>query len=135
MTLLTWNHSCTVGVRAMDDQHGILMDTMNELRLAMSHGSTREQMNELLNRLIEFMRMHFWSEEQLLEQTGFPGLAEHRVEHEKLLMQVRESAHRAQHNENVGMRPLLAFLRDWYVEHIEGMDQEYGPWLNQRGIF
>ena len=46
----------------MDDQHGILMDTMNELRLAMSHGSTREQMNELLNRLIEFMRMHFWSE-------------------------------------------------------------------------
>lgn len=135
MTLLTWNHSCTVGVRAMDDQHGILMDTMNELRLAMSHGSTREQMNELLNRLIEFMRMHFWSEEQLLEQTGFPGLAEHRVEHEKLLMQVRESAHRAQHNENVGMRPLLAFLRDWYVEHIEGMDQGYGTWLNERGIF
>jgi len=135
VTLLTWNHSCTVGVRAMDDQHGILMDTMNELRLAMSHGSTREQMNELLNRLIEFMRMHFWSEEQLLEQTGFPGLAEHRVEHEKLLMQVRESAHRAQHNENVGMRPLLAFLRDWYVEHIEGMDQGYGTWLNERGIF
>ena len=50
-------------------------------------------------------------------------------------MQVRESAHRAQHNENVGMRPLLAFLRDWYVEHIEGMDQGYGTWLNERGIF
>jgi hemerythrin len=118
----------------MDDQHGILMDTMNELRLAMSHGSSREQMNELLNRLIEFMRMHFWSEEQLLEQTGFPGLAEHRLEHEKLLAQVRESAHRALHNENVGMRPLLAFLRDWYLEHIEGLDQEYGAWLNERGI-
>jgi hemerythrin-like metal-binding protein len=119
----------------MDDQHGILMDAMNELRLAMSHGADREQMNELLNRLVEFMRMHFWSEEQLMEQTEFPGFAEHHAEHEKLLIQIRESAHRAQHNENVGMRPLLGFLRDWYVEHIEGMDQEYGPWLNQHGIF
>jgi hemerythrin len=118
----------------MDDQHGILMDTMNELRLALVHGADGEQMSELLGRLIEFMRMHFWSEEQLMEQTGFPGLAEHRAEHEKLLAQVRESAHRAQRNECVGMRPLLGFLRDWYVEHIEGMDQEYGPWLNQRGI-
>ena len=135
MTLLTWNHACTVSVRAMDDQHGILMDTMNELRLALVHGADGEQMSELLGRLIEFMRMHFWSEEQLMEQAGFPGLAEHRAEHEKLLAQVRESAHRTQHNECVGMRPLLGFLRDWYVEHIEGMDQEYGPWLNQRGIF
>jgi hemerythrin len=123
-----------VGVRALDDQHGILMDTMNELRLALVRGADREQMNELLTRLMEFMRMHFWSEEQLLEQTGFPGLAEHRAEHEKLLSQVRESAHRAQRNENVGMRPLLGFLRDWYIEHIEGMDQEYGSWLNDRGI-
>ena len=32
MTLLTWNHACSVGVKAMDDQHGILMDAMNELR-------------------------------------------------------------------------------------------------------
>ena len=68
MTLLTWNHACTVGVRAMDDQHGILMDTMNELRLAAVRGSGREQVSEVLDRLIEFTRMHFWSEEQLLEQ-------------------------------------------------------------------
>lgn len=134
MALLTWNHASSVGVRALDDQHGILMDTMNELRLAMTRGADREQMNELLGRLIEFLRMHFWNEEQLMEQTGFPGLAEHRSEHEKLLTQLRESARRAQRNENVGMRPLLSFLRDWYSEHIEGPDHEYGPWLNEHGI-
>ena len=51
VTLLTWNHSCTVGVRAMDDQHGILMDAMNELRQAVVHGCGREQVSELLDRL------------------------------------------------------------------------------------
>lgn len=134
MTLLSWSHACTVGVRAMDDQHGILMDTMNELRLATVRGSGREQVSEVLDRLIEFTRMHFWSEEQLLEQHRFPGLAEHRVEHQRILAQILQSAHRVQHGEKMQMRPLLGFLRDSYAEHIEGMDREYGPWLNGRGV-
>jgi hemerythrin len=134
LTLLTWNHTCNVGVRAMDDQHGILMDTMNDLRLTLVRGSDREQVSELLDRLLEFTRMHFSSEEQLLEQTGFSGLAEHRAEHQFFLSKVQDSMHRAQHSENLQMRPLLCFLRDWYIEHFEGLDQEYGSWLNEHGI-
>ena len=134
MTLLTWNHACTINVRAMDDQHGILMDTMNELRLAMVRGSGREQISELLDRLIEFTRMHFWSEEQLMEQTGYPGLAEHRAEHHTMLAQILQSAHRVQYGEGVEMRPLLRFLREWFTEHIEGLDREYGPWLNEHVV-
>jgi hemerythrin-like metal-binding protein len=134
MALITWNRSCNVGVRAMDDQHGILMDTMNELRLALVHGADREQVGELLDRLIEFTRMHFWSEEKLMEQTGFPGLAEHRTEHQLFLGKIQDSAHRSQHSENLEMRPLMCFLRDWYGEHFNGLDQEYGPWLNKHGI-
>ena len=134
MALLTGNHACTVGVRAMDDQHGILMDTLNELRLAAVRGSGREQVSEVLDRLIEFTRMHFWSEEQLLEQHGYSGLAEHRAEHQRMLAQILQSSHRVQHGEKMQMRPLLCFLRESYAEHIEGMDHEYGPWLNERGV-
>jgi hemerythrin len=134
VALLTWNHAYTVGVRAMDDQHGILMDTMNELCLAVARGSGREQVSEVLDRLIEFTRMHFWSEERLLEQRGFPGLASHRSEHQRMLAQILQSAHCAQHGEQMQMRPLLRFLRESYAEHNEGMDQEYGRWLNERGV-
>ena len=121
-------------MRAMDDQHGILMDTMNELRLAVVHGRGREQVSELLDRLIEFTRMHYWSEEQLLEQNGFPGLAAHRAAHHCLLAQMMEAAHRVQYSQGVEMNPLLCRLRDAYMQHTEGLDQEYGPWLNQRGV-
>ena len=135
MTLLTWDHTCAVGVRAMDDQHGILMDTVNELRQALVCGSGREQLSELLDRLIEFTRMHFWSEEQLMEQSGFPGLAEHRAEHHRMLAQMLQSAHRVQYGEGVRMRPLLCPLRDEYLDHIEELDRQYGPWLNERKIY
>jgi len=135
VTLLTWKYANMVGVRALDDQHGILMDTMNELRQAVVRGAGREQVSEVLDRLIEFTRMHFATEERLLEQTGFPALAAHRVEHQRVLAQILEAAHRAQHGEEVHMHSLLIFLRDWYVTHIGSLDQEYGPWLNDRGVY
>ena len=134
MSLLTWNHACRVGVRAMDDQHGILMEAMNELRLALVRGAGREQVSKLLDQLIEFARMHFASEEQLMEQTGYPGLAEHRKLHHTILAQILESAHRLQYGEGVEMQSLLCYLRDWFLQHIEESDHQYGPWLNERGI-
>jgi hemerythrin len=135
MTLLTWNRACAVGVMAMDDQHGILLDTLNELRLAVVRGSSRDEINEIMDRLIEFTRMHFWSEEKLMESQLFPGLAEHRDEHMRLLSQIQDSGRKMQHGETVHMRPLLGFLRDCFQEHMSGPDQEYGHYLNERGIF
>lgn len=149
VALLTWSHACTVGVRAMDDQHGILMDTMNELRLAVLSGRGREHVSELLDRLIDFTRMHYWSEERLLEECGFPGLAEHRAAHHRLLAQMLEAAHRLQYGEGgspssqqsgsvIGGRDMGAVLdemRERYVNHTEGLDQQYGPWLNKRGVY
>jgi hemerythrin len=119
----------------MDDQHGILMDTMNEVRLAVVSGRGREQVSELLDRLIEFTRMHYWSEERLLEEQGFPGLTRHRAAHHSLLAQMLESAHRLQYGEGVEMSAMLDQLRHGYMEHTEGLDQEYGPWLNERGVY
>ena len=134
MTLLTWNHACSVNIRAMDDQHGILMDAINELRLALVHGGGREQVAEHLDRLIEFTRMHFWSEEKLMEQAAFPGLAEHRVQHHRMLAELLYAAQCIQRGTAVQTREMLCRLRDGYIEHIENIDMEYGPWLRERDI-
>jgi hemerythrin len=133
-TPLVWSHECAVGVRAMDDQHGILMDALNELRQAVVGGCCRERASELLDRLIEFTRMHFWSEEQLMEQSAFPGLPEHRAEHHRMLAQMLQAVHRVQYGDGGPMRPLLCTLREGFLEHIEGPDRAYGPWLNEHGV-
>lgn len=134
MALLTWNNTCSVGVRAMDNQHGILMDTINDLQAALLRDCSRERVSAQLDLLLKFTSMHFQGEERLMEQHGFPGLAEHRDEHHRLLVQIRESAHRMQRSGDVQARALLQFLRDWFLVHFEGPDQEYGPWLNDHGI-
>ncbi len=118
----------------MDDQHGILMDAINELRQALVRGSGRERMSELLDQLIEFTRMHFSSEEQLMAQTGFAGLEEHRGEHHKMLAGILQAAHRLQYGEALPLRPLLCELHRGFLNHIESTDQRYGPWLREHGV-
>lgn len=134
MSLLTWNHACEVEVRAMDDQHGILMDTVNELRLAVMHGRGREEVSEIFDRLIEFTRMHFQSEEQLMERAAFPGFAEHRIEHQRMLAELLAAAHSLQYGECTKIRPLLCALRDGLLLHIEILDRAYAPWLTKHGV-
>ena len=118
----------------MDAQHGILIDAINDLRQALMQGAARERIAKELNRILDFSRMHFASEEQLLELHNYPGLAEHREVHQRLLHQIREAAQRSQRGEQVETRSLLEFLRRWYTEHIETLDKPYGKWLNDHGV-
>ena len=135
MTLLTWSHECIVGVRAMDDQHSILMEALNELRHMLVQGRERREISEQMERLVEFTQLHFTCEEQLLEQQGYPGVAEHRADHKRLFHQIKGTLEHAKHCDDLEIQSLLQFLRGWYMEHIEGPDKQYGPWLNDRGVF
>lgn len=135
MTNLAWSHACVVGVRAMDDQHGILMDTLNELRLQLMRGTNAKEVREHLGCLVEFTRLHFDCEELLLERHGFPALQQHRAAHQHLMDEIRPTLERAERGETADFHRLLGFLRGWFLDHIEGLDHQYGEWLNDQGIY
>jgi hemerythrin-like metal-binding protein len=135
MTLLTWSHECIVGVQAMDDQHGILMDTLNELRIMLLHGGTRQGISLQLERLIDLTHMHFQSEEQLLQRENFPGFEDHRTAHMQLLGRLCSALEQVNHDKALHFPSLLAFLPAWYRDHLEQLDRPYGVWLNDRGVY
>ena len=134
MTLLTWSHECIVGVQAMDDQHAILMDTLNELHGMLVRGSDRRAVCLQLERLIAFSQMHFQCEEQLLRREDFPGLNDHRTAHLHLLAKLYSALEQVNHDEAVHFPSLLAFLPSWYLEHVAQLDQPCGTWLNEHGV-
>ena len=119
----------------MDDQHGVLMDTLNELRRMIVRGSDRREISVQLERLIEFTQMHFHSEEQLLEQHRFPGTGEHRDAHRALLSRLYSALEHVNREEPVHFSAVLEFLPAWYQEHVEQVDQPYGQWLNEHGVY
>jgi hemerythrin len=134
MASLIWNHSCTVGVQAMDDQHGILMDALNELRVALLKGTESRTVRSMLARVTELMRMHVESEERLLAMHGFPGLAAHRAEHQRLLGRLALFDMRYEPRQSDSVYELVEYLRKWFTTHTGVAGQKYGPWLQKCGV-
>lgn len=127
--------SAIAGVHAMDDQHGILVDTLNSLRHQLAQGEDRARLNEQIARLVEFISMHFGCEESLLRRYEFPGLNEHRAAHRALMVQMREAAGCAEFVDLTELDRVLAYVRGQYIDHIQQLDREYGEWLNAKGVY
>lgn len=130
MALMTWTSQYSVGVSTMDDQHGVLFRILNELHDAMKQGHAQTVTGPLLRNLADYTRRHFASEEALMTNAAFPGLAAHRAKHKELIKQVDTFAARFERGDTMLSIDLLNFLRDWLTTHIQKEDKQYGPWLS-----
>jgi hemerythrin-like metal-binding protein len=134
MASLIWNNSCTVGVQAIDNQHGILLDALNELRGALIHGAECGTVRVMLTKVTELMRLHVESEERLLALYEFPGLAAHRAEHQRLLGRLAQFDARFEQRQTASVYELVEYLRKWFTNHTGVSGQKYGPWLQKCGV-
>jgi len=134
MPLVVWSDKLSVGVKAIDEQHTVLFNTINELHAAMMKGQARTIIGELLCKLLLYTRNHFSDEERMMESAKYPGLAEHQIKHRALTKQVEEYIARYQKGDLNLSLDLAGFLSDWLKTHIQSVDQSYRPCLNQHGI-
>ena len=134
MALMTWNSKYSVGVNALDGQHTVLFGLVNDLHAAMMKGQAQSLTGPLLRKLVEYTHTHFSAEEQMMAAAKYPGLADHRTRHRELIKQVEEYANRFESGEITLSLDLLKFLRNWLSDHIQKVDHQYGPWLNEHGL-
>jgi hemerythrin len=135
MALLTWDdEKYSVGVKSIDGQHSVLFGLINDLYEAMRKGQAQKLTGALLHKLVEYTQTHFAAEEKMMANAKYPGLAEHQVKHRDLIQQVRDFTSRFEKGEIALNLDLMTFLRDWLTNHIQKVDHEYGPWLNEHGV-
>ena len=134
MALMTWSDKYSVGVKALDSQHTVLFDIINDLHNAMMKGQAQTMTAPLLRKLVEYTHNHFSAEESMLAASKYPGLADHKLKHVELIKQVEDYAARFDNGEITLNVHLLNFLRDWLTNHILKVDHEYSEWLNKNGV-
>ncbi len=134
MPLFTWNSTYELGIPAMDRQHRLLVQAMNDLDAAMHSGTDRDAVVRTILQLISYTKVHFESEEQLLTAKGYPEFPDHRMEHHAFVKRVLDF-----HNDFLDGRVVLSaeimqFMKDWLAGHILVNDRKYAVWMQERGL-
>lgn len=130
---IEWSNDFSVGIQEIDEQHKILVNILNELTKAIEERRGTEVRNEIMDRLVEYTRIHFTVEESLMRILGYPQYEKHKHEHEKLLDQTND-LYSKMNNSAVSTYELLFFLRSWLINHIMGSDKAYKEHFLKMGV-
>jgi hemerythrin-like metal-binding protein len=134
MVLLNWNDKLSVGVESIDEQHRVLVETLNELYRAIMKGEPRNSTGPLLRNLLAYTRNHYAAEEQMLASANYPELRHHQFLHREMLQMLRGHLASFERGEGSINVDFLYFLRDWLTNHIQNVDGGYRTWLVEHGM-
>lgn len=135
MAFMDWNENLSVGVGSIDEQHKKLVGMVNDLHTAVEKGQGAAVLGKTLDGLIDYTKTHFGYEEELFAKTGYPETPAHKAEHEKLVATVLDV--QAKYKAGAGdtlSADVMAFLKSWLINHIQGTDKKYGPHLTANGV-
>jgi len=98
-----WDPSYSVNIAELDKQHQRLLRAIVELQHALHVDRAHLIIDTVLEDVIQHMISHFADEEELMRRHGFPGLADHCSEHQKIAQQITkfqpvEPCRRARHS-------------------------------------
>ncbi len=130
--LFEWKDEYLINVGDMDDEHQILVNKINILVDSLN----RETSNEMLpkfNDMCDYTVEHFAHEEEFMRSFNYEEYDAHKKIHDNLLSLLR--SHEADiKNGTVNKQKLVAFLKNWLISHIMGVDTKYaGVYQESKG--
>ncbi|WP_415712785.1 bacteriohemerythrin [Maridesulfovibrio sp.] len=133
--LVTWSdRDFSVNIKAIDVQHKKLVNMINGLHKAMRDRASDAVMKRLVEELKNYTVDHFSTEEKLFDRFGYPQSPEHKELHVNFVNQVLDFESALISGKAKVTMDVMKFLKDWLVQHIQGEDRKYSPFLNSHGI-
>lgn len=124
-----WIERYRIGVLEVDEQHGVLFQLLEDFEQATTSGSSLDHQAEVLEKLLAYVKFHFHAEEKLMSACGFPELKPHVLQHRELEGKIIEFVADFEQNPTDISVPLLNFLKDWLVNHIQIEDMKIASFL------
>ncbi len=134
MSLITWGPQLSVGINSIDEQHKKLVNMINALNDALAAGEGKEMLGKIFNGLAAYTTKHFQFEEDLFAKYNYPETAAHKKEHADLLKQVGDLKAKMDAGNFMISMELMAFLKSWLTNHIQGTDKKYVAFLTSEGV-
>lgn len=126
-----WDPKLSVDIEPIDRQHQTLLTILNDVIDIINTNQHISFFEDVVHRMVTYVRTHFHCEEALMRQANYPKLDEHIILHKQFILKILEL------NQNFNpysprMRSdLVHFLKTWYKGHIGNHDRDYIPYLKK----
>ncbi len=135
---ILWRDDYLTGIDRIDEQHKVLVNTLNEANVRLAACVTRELLEQITRDLLSYALYHFETEESLMREYHYPELADtdaelHQQEHRGFSKQVVSLRDGLRDGNLVTREELLSFLNNWLINHIQHTDKRLGTFLISHG--
>ncbi len=130
-----WDNSLSVGIKSIDEQHKVWIERLNNLSAAIESHEEARHITRTLQFIVDYMEFHFEAEESYMEAQHYPGLPQHRQEHQAcrekvmgfLALETGEDGSAARIAESINN-----FQVSWLQNHIRQSDRGFAAFLNEK---
>ena len=130
-----FDESLVTGNEMIDSQHKELIAKINSLVERCEKDGGKVAAIKMLDYLAEYTEFHFNAEEKLQEEIEYPGIEEHKKQHQELYRVVDELHEMLEEQEG----PTEEFVEQvnrnviqWLYKHIKGFDRSVAEYKNLR---
>ena len=135
MPSIQWEEKYSVNIEVLDEHHKRIFAILAKLFDELGKQRSKEVLRATLLDLKQYAVDHFAAEEIFMKQYGYPGYAKHKKEHEAFKTKVGAfQKDFAEGKESLSI-DVIRFLTDWLDHHILEVDKQYGPFLNEKGVW
>lgn len=122
-----WSDSYVVGNDEIDEQH----EEMFRLANSLAEHLDAPLIKRTIMDLYKHAREHFTAEEQMMKDTGYPRLEQHRRSHDGLITRLNDiSAQSFDSDESVFA--FKRFIYHWLIDHIMHQDKDFFQFAQQQ---
>lgn len=126
---LIWNKSDESGNEKVDSQHKSLINGANKLINAINLKLGKEKYLSIVEELLKEIAIHFEDEEDIVKNTKFPYLDNHKLSHINLVEKAKRIVEKVE-NDEMNPDEIIAYLTyDVVAQHMEIEDKLYFPYL------
>ena len=138
MAFIEWQDQLATDIFVIDSEHKLLISYLNDLHAIINDETLDQPVRDkgtldVLNHLTEYTQTHFVVEEELMRVYEYPGMVNHKSEHDSFVAKVGYLTSEIQADPMNISNLLLNYLKDWLTKHILGTDAKLGKFLVEKG--
>lgn len=122
-----------LGISILDEQHKAMANFIHGIIESLKDGDHSTKLLKRVDLLVELCRIHFKTEEDLMQLHGLRGQDDHRAEHQVQLKKLRSIFGNLNFNEKE-LDAVSHKINEWLWEHIRERNSELAAQLRSKGV-